>query len=63
MRLWRHVELWILLLLHNVVDMNPFQLHGLNGRDEYDIDEDGGEVDAGSVDDSKMRGVRWSRVW
>jgi len=30
--------------------------------DEYNIDEDGGEVDAGSVDDSKMQGVRWSRV-
>jgi len=31
-------------------------------RDEYDVDEDGGEVDAGSVDDSKMGGVRWLRV-
>jgi len=31
-------------------------------RDEYDVNQDGGEVDAGSVDDSKMRGVRWSRV-
>ena len=27
-------------------------------HDKYDIDEDGSEVDAGSVDDSKMRGVR-----
>jgi len=31
-------------------------------RDEYDIDEDGSKVDAGSMDDSKMRGVRWSSV-
>ena len=31
-------------------------------RDEYVVNEDGGEVDAGSVDDSKIRGVRWSCV-
>jgi len=31
-------------------------------HDEYDVDEEGGEVDAGSVDDSKIRGVNWSRI-
>jgi len=31
-------------------------------RDEYVVDEDRSEVDAGSVDDSKMRVVHWSRV-
>ena len=37
-------------------------MYNTTRHDEYDVDEDGGEVDAGSVDDSKMRGVHWSRV-
>jgi len=38
------------------------KLYNTTRRDEYDVDEDGGQGDAGSVDDSKMRGVRWSRA-